>query len=426
MKIDIPYGKTVLSADIPDVRVSAVLNNRLHDYEPPAAADELVEQALASPISSPPLCELAKGKKNVVILASDHTRPVPSKAIIPAMLREIRRFNPQVKVTILIATGCHRESTREELVHKFGREIYEQEKIVIHDCLKDSMVDYGVLPSGAPLSVNRIGAQADLLVAEGFIEPHFFAGFSGGRKSVLPGICAASTVYANHSSRMIDNPNAHSGCLEGNLIHEDMVEGARRVGLNFIVNVVCNGNKETVAAFAGDFEQAHLAGVSFLNKLCRMQVDEEAGIVITGNGGFPLDQNIYQAVKGISTADIICRRGGVIIMAAASVDGHGGDEFYHTFACGKTAGEILQDILSVPQDKTRPDQWQSQILARAMARHPVILISTQPPELVQRMGLIPADNLSQAIEIADGILGTEEKIVVIPDGVGCIPALKET
>lgn len=131
---------------------------------------------------------------------------------------------------------------------------------------------------------------------------------------MLPGICAASTVYANHSSRMIDNPNAHSGCLEGNLIHEDMVEGARRVGLNFIVNVVCNGNKETVAAFAGDFEQAHLAGVSFLNKLCRMQVDEEAGIVITGNGGFPLDQNIYQAVKGISTADIICRRGGVIIM----------------------------------------------------------------------------------------------------------------
>ena len=426
MEIEIPYGKSVLSADIPDGRIGAVLTNQLHDYEPPAPADVLVEQALASPIGSLPLCELAKGKENVVILASDHTRPVPSKAIIPAMLQEVRRFNPQVKITILIATGCHRGSTRDELVRKFGREVYEQEHIVIHDCLKDTMVDYGILPSGVPLCVNRIGAQADLLIAEGFIEPHFFAGFSGGRKSVLPGICAASTVYANHSSGMIDSPYAHSGCLKGNRIHEDMVEGARRVGLCFIVNVVCNGNKETVAAFAGDFEQAHLAGVSFLNELCRMQVDEEAGIVITGNGGFPLDQNIYQAVKGISTADIICRRGGVIIMAAASVDGHGGNEFYHTFACGKTAGEILQDILSVPQDKTRPDQWQSQILARAMARHPVILISTQPPELVQRMGLIPADNLSQAIEIADGIMGTKEKIVVIPDGVGCIPALKET
>lgn len=426
MKIEIPYGRTVLSADIPDERVGAVLNNRLHDYEPPAAADVLVEQALASPIGSPPLCELAKGKKNVVILASDHTRPVPSKAIMPAMLREIRRFNPQVKITILIATGCHRESTREELVHKFGQEICEQETIAIHDCLKDSMVDYGVLPSGAPLSVNRIGAQADLLVAEGFIEPHFFAGFSGGRKSVLPGICAASTVYANHSSHMIDSPGAHSGCLQGNRIHEDMVEGARRVGLSFIVNVVCNGSKETVAAFAGDFEQAHLAGVSFLNGLCRMQVEEEAGIVITGNGGFPLDQNIYQAVKGISTADIICRRGGVIIMAAASVDGHGGDEFYHTFTSGKNADEILQDILNVPQDETRPDQWQSQILARAMVRHPVILISTQPHELVQKMGIIPADDISQAIGMADELLGRKEKIVVIPDGVGCIPALKET
>ena len=325
MEIEIPYGKSVLSADIPDGRIGAVLTNQLHDYEPPAPADVLVEQALASPIGSLPLCELAKGKENVVILASDHTRPVPSKAIIPAMLQEVRRFNPQVKITILIATGCHRGSTRDELVRKFGREVYEQEHIVIHDCLKDTMVDYGILPSGVPLCVNRIGAQADLLIAEGFIEPHFFAGFSGGRKSVLPGICAASTVYANHSSGMIDSPYAHSGCLKGNRIHEDMVEGARRVGLCFIVNVVCNGNKETVAAFAGDFEQAHLAGVSFLNELCRMQVDEEAGIVITGNGGFPLDQNIYQAVKGISTADIICRRGGVIIMAAASVDGHGGN-----------------------------------------------------------------------------------------------------
>ena len=153
-------------------------------------------------------------------------------------------------------------------------------------------------------------------------------------------------------------------------------------------------------------------------------MEEEAGIVITGNGGFPLDQNIYQAVKGISTADIICRRGGVIIMAAASVDGHGGDEFYHTFTDGKNADQILQDILNVPQDETRPDQWQSQILARAMVRHPVILISTQPHELVQKMGIIPADDISQAIGMADELLGRKEKIVVIPDGVGCIPALK--
>lgn len=425
MRIEIPYGKAALSADIPDERIGAVLTNQLHDYKPEAPAEVLVERALASPIGSPPLCELARGKEHVVILASDHTRPVPSKAIIPAMLREVRRFNPQVKVTILIATGCHRGSTREELIHKFGQEIYEKERIVIHDCLKDPMVDLGRLPSGAPLRVNQIGAQADLLIAEGFIEPHFFAGFSGGRKSVLPGICAAETVYANHSAPMIASPYAHSGCLKGNRVHEDMVEGARRAGLTFIVNVVCNGKKETAAAFAGDFEQAHLAGVDFINRLCRMQLDEAAGIVITGNGGIPLDQNIYQAVKGISTADIICRKGGVIIMAASSVDGHGGESFYQTFAGGKKAEEILQDILNVPQDKTQPDQWQSQILARTMVNHPIVFISTLPPELVQSMGFIPASDLLEAVRKADEILGKEEKIVVIPDGVGCIPALRE-
>lgn len=424
MKIELPYGKTVLSAQLPDERVSRVLENQLADYTPEASADVLVEQALEFPIGSPPLCELARDKKNVVLIASDHTRPVPSKVIVPAMLREIRKFNPDVQVTILIATGCHRGSTKEELIDKFGPEIYEQEHICIHDCLKDPMMDFGVLPSGSPLMVNQIGAQADLLVAEGFIEPHFFAGFSGGRKSVLPGICAAGTVYANHSSHMIADPCAHSGCLEGNKIHEDMVEGARRVGLKFIVNVVCNSSRQTVAAFAGDFEQAHIAGTRFLNSLCRMQVQEEAGIVITSNGGFPLDQNIYQAVKGISTADIICRRGGVIIMAASCVDGHGGDEFYRTFSQGKTAEEILREILMVPQEKTMPDQWQSQILAKAMARHPVILISTQPAELVEKMGLIPADSIVQAVEKADKILKKEERIVVIPDGIGCIPALQ--
>lgn len=424
MKIELPYGKTVLSDELPDERISAVLENQLADYMPPAPADVLVERALASPIGSPALSELARGKRNVVLIASDHTRPVPSRAIVPAMLREIRKFNPRVRISILIATGCHRGSTREELIDKFGREIVENEQIYIHDCLKDPMVDYGLLPSGAPLSVNRIGAEADLLVAEGFIEPHFFAGFSGGRKSVLPGICAAGTVYANHSSHMIAGSCAHSGCMEGNKIHEDMVEGARRVGLAFIVNVVCNSRRQTVAAFAGDFEKAHIAGARFLNSLCRTQVKEEAGIVITGNGGFPLDQNIYQAVKGISTADIICRRGGVIIMAASCTDGHGGEEFYRTFSGGKTAEEILREILQVPQQDTKPDQWQSQILAKAMARHPVILISTQPAELVRKMGIIPAVSICQAVGIADEILKKKEKIVVIPDGIGCIPALQ--
>lgn len=424
MKIELPYGKTKLSAELPSERVAAMLHSRLADLEPCAPAETLVEQALANPIGSPPLWELARGKKRVVLLASDHTRPVPSRVIVPAMLREVRRGNPQAEITILVATGCHRGSTAAELEQKFGPELCASERILVHDCARDPMVDLGTLPSGAPLEVNQVAAQADLLIAEGFIEPHFFAGFSGGRKSVLPGVCSSRTVYANHCAALIGDPHARSGCLEGNPVHRDMVEGARRAGLRFIVNVACNGRKQVVAAFAGELEKAHLAGVEFLHGACRLEMEQPAGIVITGNGGYPLDQNIYQAVKGMSTADIVCREGGVIIMASACADGHGGESFYRTFAGGETAGEILERIERTPMEETTPDQWQAQILARVMAKHPVVLVSDQPPGLVRRMGLIPAATLPEAVELADGILGRREQIVVIPDGVACIPGLK--
>ena len=341
------------------------------------------------------------------------------------MLAQIRRGNPEAEITILIATGCHRGTTREELIRKFGPEICRREHIVIHDCQQSPTVDLGVLPSGAPLRVNALAAQADLLVAEGFIEPHFFAGFSGGRKSVLPGVCSTQTVYANHSAALIDSPYAHSGSLEQNPIHRDMVEGARRAGLRFIVNAVINGAHETVAAFAGDLEQAHRAGTDYVNSLCRVEVSDPAGIVITGNGGYPLDQNIYQAVKAISTANIVAKSGGVIIMCAACEDGHGGEDFYNTFSSGQNANQILSDIRSVPMEQTRQDQWQSQIMAKAMAEHPVILVSTLPAPFVEKMGLIAAADLETAVRKADELLPAREKILVLPDGIGCIPKLKE-
>lgn len=424
LRIALPYGHGEITAQIPDARILAVARNGLSQKQPSAPADTLVAQALENPIGSPPLWELAKGKHKIVLLASDHTRPVPSKAIVPQMLAQIRRGNPEAEITILIATGCHRGTTREELIRKFGPEICRREHIVIHDCQQSPTVDLGVLPSGAPLRVNALAAQADLLVAEGFIEPHFFAGFSGGR-SVLPGVCSTQTVYANHSAALIDSPYAHSGSLEQNPIHRDMVEGARRAGLRFIVNAVINGAHETVAAFAGDLEQAHRAGTDYVNSLCRVEVSDPAGIVITGNGGYPLDQNIYQAVKAISTANIVAKSGGVIIMCAACEDGHGGEDFYNTFSSGQNANQILSDIRSVPMEQTRQDQWQSQIMAKAMAEHPVILVSTLPAPFVEKMGLIAAADLETAVRKADELLPAREKILVLPDGIGCIPKLKE-
>lgn len=245
MQITIPYGKTEMTGTVPDGRCLGTLNSRLEQYLPAAGEHDIVKEAMDHPYGTDPLSSLSKGKKKVVILASDHTRPVPSKIIMPLLLAEIRKGNPSAEITILVATGCHRETRKEELVAKFGEDIVRTENIVIHDCDDEqSLVSVGRLPSGGELIVNRLAVECDLLIAEGFIEPHFFAGFSGGRKSVLPGIASRRTVLYNHNSSFINHPHSRAGILAGNLIHEDMVSAAQRIGLRFICNVVLNAEKK--------------------------------------------------------------------------------------------------------------------------------------------------------------------------------------
>lgn len=263
--ISLPYGTGEISAQVEESQLLGIVQSQLEEYEAEKSPKELLCQAMENPIGTSRLEKLAKGKKKVVVLCSDHTRPVPSKLILPPMLGAIRRGNPQAEITLLIATGCHRGTTRQELVNKLGEEMAEKEHILIHDCAaEEDMADLGILPSGGRLRINKAAVEADLLVAEGFIEPHFFAGFSGGRKSVLPGIAARETVYANHCSQFIDDPHARAGILEGNPIHRDMVWAARKAGLAYIVNVVLGGKGQVIGTFAGDFDEAHRAGTEFL------------------------------------------------------------------------------------------------------------------------------------------------------------------
>ena len=420
MYISIPYGRTHLTAELPEERVQAVLKSHLESYVPPMGQTELVEAALHSPIGSETLEKLAEGKQNIVLIASDHTRPVPSKVLVPPMLKAIRRGNPNAKITILIATGCHRGTTKAELVEKFGPEIVEREKIVIHDCAAEAdMVTIGTLPSGGCLRINRIAAEADLLISEGFIEPHFFAGFSGGRKSVLPGIAARETVYWNHNAEFIASPFARTGILEGNPIHWDMLYAARKAKLAFICNVVINAEHRVVGAFAGDCEQAHVAGTEFLKGLCQCR-KVPADIVITSNNGYPLDQNIYQAVKGMTAGEASCKDGGVIIMVAACNDGHGGESFMRTMTQPLSASDILAQIEATPKKDTVPDQWESQILARILSKFHVVLVTQADPELVTAMKMHPATDLEQALQIAERLLGRTPAITVIPEGISTI------
>lgn len=417
---ELPYGHEKKQLCIDSRELNAVLLSELHSYKPTAGQTELVRAALESPVGSPALSELSRGKKKIVIIASDHTRPVPSRVIIPLMLNEIRRGNPEADITLLIATGCHRETTRDELIAKFGEDIVDRERIVVHDCdCTEDLVDIGVLPSGGRCIINRLAAEADLLVSEGFIEPHFFAGFSGGRKSVLPGIAGRETVLANHCAEFIDSPKARTGNLEDNPIHRDMVWAARRAKLAFIVNVVIDADKKVIFATAGDMEQAHAAGCEFLSALCRI-APAPADIVVTTNGGYPLDQNIYQAVKGMTAAEATVNEGGVIIMLARSDNGHGGEAFYHQMADEPDIDKTLALFRSRDRGETHPDQWQTQIFIRVLKRARVIFVSDETDEVVRAMHMIPAHSTEQALELAHSLTSPDAKITVIPDGVSVI------
>ena len=420
-KILFPYGKEMLPHSFDDDVQINVLTSAIGAYKAEADGEALVKKALANPVNSPALSELAQGKNRVVISASDHTRPVPTKVILPAMLHEIRSGNPNAQITILIATGCHRETTRQELIAKFGPEIVEREQILIHDCDdREKLRNIGTLPSGGACEINTVALDADLLVAEGFIEPHFFAGFSGGRKSVLPGIAGRTTVLANHCSEFIDAPNARTGVLEGNPIHEDMLWAAKTAGLTFIVNVVLNEHKEVIYATAGHLEDAHRAGVAFLSALCGV-APAPADVVITTNGGYPLDQNMYQAVKGMTAAEATVKEGGVIIIAAKSADGVGGDHFYHQLADEPDIHKTMALFRSRGRDETVPDQWQTQILLRVLMRAKVIYISEMDDGIVEKMHMIPAHSIPEALDIAKKLLGNDHPaITAIPDGVSVI------
>jgi len=422
--IRFPYGKEHLSLDIPAERLRGVLLSGMHDYIPERSETELVQEALENPVGSPRLCDLAKGKQKIVIIASDHTRPVPSRVIAPLMLREIRKGNPAADITFLIATGCHRGTTKEELIGKFGPDIVGNEKIHIHDCDDESMlVHLGTLPSGGDLIINRLAAEADLLVSEGFIEPHFFAGFSGGRKSVLPGIAARKTVLYNHNGGFIASPRARTGLVEGNPIHEDMLYAARKANLAFICNVVIDADKKVVCAVAGDVDLAHKKGREFLLDRCRVQ-SIPADIVITSNGGYPLDQNIYQSVKGMTAAEAAVNPGGVIIMLASAGDGHGGESFYRALRDCNDLQTLTDSFVSTPPDCTLVDQWESQILARVLMKASVIYISDAPDEMVRDMKMPPAHSLEEAVAKADAILAEkgirDAGILAIPDGISVV------
>lgn len=423
--IQVPYYKGHMELHVSENNLKAVVTARGDSYDPGKGETALVREALEHPVGTPKLCELAKGKKRVTLVTSDHTRAVPSKLTLPVLLEEIRKGNPDAEITILVATGLHRATTEEEMRAMFGDEIVDHEKIAVNHAFRpEEFVFMGVLPSGAEFHVNRLAVDCDLLVTEGFIEPHFFAGFSGGRKSILPGICNAVTVNENHSYKAISSPWSVTGVLDKNPIHRDMVTAARRVNVQFILNVAQNSDKKIIAAFAGDLEQAHEKGVAFVRKLAQCP-PITGDIVVTSNGGYPLDQNLYQTPKAVSTAEACAGEDGVIIMSASCSDGMGGSFFEKLIVRGSVE-EIDNYLSKIPPKETISEQWCAQIYARILKKHKVILVTTYlGRETVEKANMIHASSLDEALEKAYQLKGRNAKVVVIPDGVSVLAVKPE-
>lgn len=418
--IPIPYYTSTLALHVEEENLKAVLTAKMHGFHAEKSQEQLVLDALEHPVDSPRLRTLAEGKRNIVIVTSDHTRAVPSKITLPLLLKEIRSGNPDADITILIATGLHRPTTEEEQRRMFGDAIVDHEKIAINNAFDPKQfVELCVLPSGAVFQVNRLAAECDLLVTEGFVEPHFFAGFSGGRKSILPGICSERTVNENHSYKAVSHPRSNSGMLKDNPIHADMLCAAKAVNVQFIFNVALDGEKKIVAAWAGDLEQAHEAGVAFIRQWSQCPV-VTGDIVVTSNGGYPLDQNLYQSPKAMATAEACAGEDGVIIMCCSCCDGMGGAHFGQLIQRG-TPDEIDRYLSSIPPEKTIPEQWCTQVCVRVLRKHPVILVTTfLSHDEVRKANMIPASTPDEALEIAYRLKGEQASVVVIPDGVSVL------
>lgn len=416
----LPYYKGYLECDIPDEEVRGVLVSKTEDYVPTLSETDLVKEALNNPIGTPSLSVLSQEKKHIVIISSDHTRPVPSHITMPLLLEEIRKNNKDVRITILIATGMHRPTTHEELVNKYGEKIVNEEEIVIHNAYKDEDMTFkGILPSGGELWLNKLVDEADLLISEGFIEPHFFAGFSGGRKSVLPGIASKKTVLWNHNAKFIASKNSRAGNLNDNPIHKDMLFAAKAAHLSFILNVVINGKKEIIKAFAGDLEEAHAHGCALVKEIAQVK-PIYSDIVLTTNGGYPLDQNIYQTVKGMTAGEACVNEGGVIIICSSCADGTGGDFFYRLLADEPTAKAAYQKLNDVDPSKTEFDQWEAQILARILTKANVIIVSDKcDPKIITSMHIMHATTIDEALQKAYQLVGNK-KVTIIPDGISVI------
>ena len=414
MLVELAYGHDGLQVELPDG--TDVLRSRFI----PAVADEreAVQQAIRNPIAASPLGERVKPGDKVVVVHSDMTRATPNDRLLPVLLDELEHAGvARTNITLLNALGTHRPQTDTELRIMLGDSVVDNYRCIQHDAFDDdSLVALRRTSFGHPVRVNRIYLEADVKILTGFIEPHFFAGFSGGPKGVLPALAGAESVMTNHGTAMIADKRATWGVTKGNPIWEEMCEVALMTEPTMLLNVALNVDQRITGVFAGDMLQAHEAGCAFVRETAMVPVAEPYDIVITTNSGYPLDQNLYQCVKGMSAAKQIVRRGGSIILAGACQDGvpdHG------RYAELLRRGRSPQGILDMVAQKgfSAQDQWQVQIQAMIQLHADVQVYSDGLTDEQIIDGLFkPCRNIEQSVYELKARYGEGTRICVLPEG----------
>jgi nickel-dependent lactate racemase len=391
----------------------------LEASEPEPLFDPLtaVVSSLRGPIGSPSLAEIARGRRSACIVISDITRPVPNPLILPPILDVVEQAGlPRSAVTILIATGGHRPSTEEEKKRLVGPEIAQNYRIVDHLSGKsEDMVEVGILAGGTPVRVNRLYVQADLKILTGFIEPHMWAGYSGGRKSILPGISSIDTLEFMHGPEMIAHRKTEYGLLEGNPFHEAGLEAMEEAGADFIVNVTLNRRKEITGIFSGHPVRAHLEGCDFLSERCVCFLDAPLDFVVTTNSGAPLDCNFYQTVKGITGAAPVVKPKGDILIASRCAEGVGSPEYRTILEMVDSPGSFVRRIMN--KEFFIPDQWCAQEAYQVIMEKDVwIYTEGLSREEIIRYHMHPVDSLEGCIRKLLRKHGEGARWAVVPDG----------
>lgn len=420
VNISLAYGRGHLAVEFPD-HTRIITPTPQHGL--PNEKDA-VYAALDQPIGSAPLRSLVTRSSKVTIVFSDITRPTPNERLIPWLLAYLDGLVERENITLLNSTGTHRPNTKAELEQLLTPEVVANYRVINHECEKEEdLVQFGTTRSGEPALINRHIADADVRIITGFIEPHFFAGFSGGPKGIMPGCAGLRTVMSNHGAANINSPSASFGITKGNPIWEELLDIALRVGPSFLINVTLNEERQITGVFAGDLIRAHQEGCEFTRRTAMQLVDEPVDIVVTTNSGYPLDQNLYQGVKGMSAAARIVKKGGLIILACECSDGAPANSPYERLLSSTGGPEELLGLLATP-GFVRPEQWQGQIQALIQKKARVQVYSNLPVEVVRQCHLTPCPDISQAVRAEVASIGEGARVAVLPFGPLTVPYLK--